>query len=308
MLALPVHQESAMLRTLYAPSFCFGLIGLATWLVGYQQLSPLWLLALLLAAILVSQLAERLAPYQSSWNQAHGDGPSDLLHALVNESLTLAGLTAIPLLAGLLPAPALWPVHWPLWLQLLLAIVGADLGITLMHWLSHHNAMLWRLHAVHHSAPRLYGFNGLMKHPLHQLLEGAAGVLPLILLGLPAGLAALLAFAIAVQLLLQHSNVDMRIGPLRHLFAWAPVHRFHHIRYGRAGDVNFALFFSFWDRLLGSAFYRADYRLGDADLGIGDRPDYPRGYLAQLLEPFRAATPSAAIPETPAALRSIQQP
>lgn len=297
-----------MLRILYAPLFCFGLIGLATWLVGYQHHSPLWLLPLLLIAILMSQLAERLAPYQRDWNRPHGDVASDLLHALVNESLTLASLAVIPLLAGLLPAPSLWPAHWPLWLQLSLAIVAADLGMTLMHWLSHRSALLWSLHAVHHSAPRLYGFNGLMKHPLHQLLEGAAGVLPLLLLGLPTNLAALLAFAIAVQLLLQHSNVDMRIGPLRHLFAWAPLHRFHHIRYGRAGDVNFALFFSFWDRLLGTAFYSADYRLSDADLGIGDRPDYPRGYLAQLVEPFRDAAPSAAIPPMPEALRSIQQP
>ncbi|MEO4049091.1 sterol desaturase family protein [Pseudomonas sp. CAU 1711] len=297
-----------MLRILYAPLFCFGLIGLATWLVGYRQLSPLWLLALLPVAILLSLLAERLAPYQPSWNRPHGDGPSDLLHALVNEALNLASLAAIPLLAGLLPTPALWPLHWPLWLQLLLAIAAADLGITLMHWLSHRSALLWRLHAVHHSAPRLYGFNGLMKHPLHQLLEASAGVLPLVLLGLPQDIAALLAFAIAVQLLLQHGNVDMRIGALRHLFAWAPLHRFHHLRYGRAGDVNFALFFSFWDRLLGTAFYRADYRLGDQDVGIGDRPNYPRDYLAQLLEPFRASAPSAVTPQTPAALRSIQQP
>jgi sterol desaturase/sphingolipid hydroxylase (fatty acid hydroxylase superfamily) len=297
-----------LLSILYAPLFFFGLIGLATWLVGYRDLSPAWLPALLLGAILVSHLAERLLPYQRSWNQAHDDGMSDLLHALVNESLNIASLAIIPLLAGLWPAPPLWPVHWPLWLQLVLAILAADLGVTLMHWLSHRSALLWRLHAVHHSVPRLYGFNGLMKHPLHQLLEAGAGVLPLILLGLPLQVAALLAFAVAVQLLLQHSNVDMRIGPLRHLFAWAPLHRFHHIRYGRAGDVNFALFFSFWDRLLGTAFYREDYQLSDADVGIGDRPDYPRAYLAQLGEPFRTPAASSAIPETPPALRSIQQP
>lgn len=42
----------------------------------------------------------------------------------------------------------------------------ADLGITLMHWLSHRSALLWRLHAVHRSVHRIYGLNGLMKHPL----------------------------------------------------------------------------------------------------------------------------------------------
>lgn len=190
-----------LLCILYAPVFFFGLIGLATWLVGYRELSPAWLPAMLLGAILVSYLAERLLPYQPSWNQAHADGPGDLLHALVNESLNIASLAIIPLLAGLWPAPPLWPAHWPLWLQLLVAIGVADFGVTLMHWLSHRSALLWRLHAVHHSVPRLYGFNGLMKHPLHQMLEAGAGVLPLILLGLPLDVAALLAFAVAVQLL-----------------------------------------------------------------------------------------------------------
>ncbi|MFX5594961.1 sterol desaturase family protein, partial [Acinetobacter baumannii] len=90
---------------------------------------------------------------------------------------------------------------------------------------SHRSALLGRLHAVHHSVQRLYGFNGLMKHPLHLGLEALGGTLPLWLRGVPQTVAALLAFAIGIQLLLQHSNVDMRIGGLRHVFAWAPLHR-----------------------------------------------------------------------------------
>jgi sterol desaturase/sphingolipid hydroxylase (fatty acid hydroxylase superfamily) len=183
-------------------------------------------------------------------------------------------------------------------LQLLVAIIAADLGITLVHYASHRSALLWRLHAVHHSVTRLYGFNGLMKHPLHQLLETLGGTLPLLLLGLPVEVALLLGFSVSIQLLLQHSNVDMRIGGLRHVFAWAPVHRLHHLKYGTAGDVNFALFLPLWDRLLGTALHLPGYALADDDLGIGDRPDYPQGYLAQLREPFNSAAthPPAVLP------------
>lgn len=191
-----------------------------------------------------------------------GDRRRDTLHALVNESLNAVGLLMLPGLTALLAFESIWPRGWPLWEQLLMAIVLADAGITLMHYASHRIAPLWRLHAVHHSVQRLYGFNGLMKHPLHQMLEATAGLLPLILLGIPLEVAQLLALAIAVQLLLQHSNVDMRLGPLRWVFAWAPVHRFHHMKYGRAGDVNFGLFFNLWDWLLGTAFYRDRYRMG----------------------------------------------
>ena len=63
--------------------------------------------------------------------------------------------------------------------QLLLALPVADLGITLVHYASHRLPLLWRLHAVHHSVTRMYGFNGLMKHPLHQAAEAVGGVLPL---------------------------------------------------------------------------------------------------------------------------------
>jgi len=55
------------------------------------------------------------------------------------------------------------------------------------------------------------------------------------------------------------------------------------------GDVNFGLFTTAWDHLLGT-FYCAPERVGSDTLGIGDRPNYPRAYVAQLLEPFRKQT------------------
>ena len=195
-----------------------------------------------------------------------------------------------------------WPTQWPFALQVLVAIIAADLGITLVHYASHRIGWLWRLHAVHHSVTRMYGFNGLMKHPLHQAAEAVGGVLPLLLLGMPMPVAAVLAFAIAIQLLLQHSNVDMRPGVLGRMMAWAPLHRFHHIRYGTAGDVNFGLFFTVWDHLLGTAFDAPGYRLRQRDLGIGTQPDYPQAYSAQLLAPFRAL-PHGEVPELPEGLR-----
>ncbi|MGY4641356.1 sterol desaturase family protein [Pseudomonas sp. TE24901] len=264
---------------IYAPLFLLGFIGLGLYWPG-------WLVLIFVAAVAVSFLAEQWLPYEPQWNRSLGDRRRDTLHALVNESLNAVGLLILPGLTALLAFDGIWPRGWALWEQLLLAVVLADAGITLMHYASHRFAALWRLHAVHHSVERLYGFNGLMKHPLHQMLEATAGLLPLILMGIPLDVAQLLALAIAIQLLLQHSNVDMRLGPLRWVFAWAPVHRFHHMKYGRAGDVNFGLFFNLWDWLLGTAFYREGYRMGPGDLGIGSRPDFPVAYGAQLRDPF----------------------
>ncbi|WP_423204148.1 sterol desaturase family protein [Pseudomonas kribbensis] len=272
---------------LYAPMFWLGFIGGGIGLAGY---SLLWLMPLFGLALAVSFAAEWVLPYEVNWNLPAGDRRRDMLHALVNEALNAIGLLALPGLVTLLAIDGAWPSNWPLWLQVGLAIFIADAGVSLMHYASHRVPWMWRLHAIHHSVERLYGFNGLMKHPLHQLLEATAGLLPLLVLGIPSEVAVLLAFAIAIQLLLQHSNVDMRVGPLRWIFAWAPLHRFHHMKYGRAGDVNFGLFFTLWDWLLGTGFYTEHYRIGEGDLGIGSRPDFPRDYVAQLLDPFEPAT------------------
>lgn len=275
-----------ILKLTYAPAMLIGFTGGAIWLIGSGR--PAWLLApLLLTAITLSFLAERVAPYEPAWNRNQGDRGRDIAHALVNEASYAMSLALVPALALLAPFPGLWPHAWPLWAQVLMAILVADAGIMLAHYFSHKVGWLWRFHAVHHSVPRLYGFNGLMKHPIHQAIETTAGATPLILAGMPLEVAVLLGFAVAIQLLLQHSNVDMRIGPLRHILAWAPVHRFHHRADGEVGDVNFGLFTTLWDRLLGTAVYKPDEPVRVAELGIAGRPDYPRGYWAQLLQPFR---------------------
>ncbi|WP_125777284.1 sterol desaturase family protein [Antribacter gilvus] len=251
--------------------------------------SKLWLLGLLLLAIASSFLAERVLPYREEWNTPHDDDHRDTAHATVNETLTLASLIVVPVLTALTPFDGLWPHEWPFVLQVLAAILVADLGITLVHLASHKIPVLWRLHAVHHSVKRAYGFNGLMKHPLHQTLETAVGFAPLILLGLPTPVAFALALCAAVQLLLQHSNVDYRVGPLRTVLALNQAHRFHHLKWAGIGDVNFGLFTLIWDHLLGTYSYDPERRFTSDDLGMAAKPNYPNDYLAQLAEPFRAS-------------------
>ncbi|MEM9839562.1 MAG: hypothetical protein AAF830_10480, partial [Pseudomonadota bacterium] len=83
-----------------------------------------------------------------------------------------------------------------------------------------------------------------------------------------------------------HSNTDMRVGPLIYLWAVAPGHRHHHLAHKVKGDVNFGLFTMIWDHLLGT-FVKDRPQPRDGDLGVAGRPDYPVGYGAQLVEPFR---------------------
>lgn len=144
----------------------------------------------------------------------------------------------------------------------------------------------------------MYGFNGLLKHPIHQLIEISIGTLPWLLLGIPQDVAVVGAFAVAIQLQLQHSNVDLRLGPLAYLWAVAPVHRHHHLASATKGDVNFGLFLTIWDVFLGTAQFKSSDHIRAGRVGIAGRSGYPEAYMAQLAEPFRRAAPEAS-PSSP---------
>lgn len=269
----------------YAPLLFCGFVGTA--IILMQAHAPVWVLPLLLLmAIAASFLAESILPYERDWNRDNNDSLTNALHAIVNEASIFVSVLLLPVIAAHVPGLNVWPHYWPLWLQLAVAILIADAGISITHFLSHRHHWLWRLHAVHHAAPRLYGFNGLMKHPLHQALEMTAATTPLVVLGFGQDLAWLVSFAVAIQLLLQHSNVDMRIGKLGYFWAIAPAHRHHHIASAKDGDVNFGLFTTLWDRLLGTFILdeRPTPRAGE--LGIEGDPYFPRGYVDHLKEPF----------------------
>ncbi|BBY31563.1 sterol desaturase family protein [Mycolicibacterium sediminis] len=278
----------ATIRYGYAPAMLVGVNGAAI-VLTVAHTAHYWLLAVLAVAIAMSFLAERVIPYDPGWNHDRADTARDRIHAAVNEALVLASVATIPLLAEVVPTPELWPSSWPFIAQVVTSILVADLGITLVHRASHRVGILWRFHAVHHSITRMYGLNGLMKHPLHQTVEMTAGVAPLILIGLPVDVASVLALAVAVQLLLQHSNADYCIGPAKHLLALNEGHRFHHLKWAGVGDVNFGLFTLIWDHLMRTHSYDPTRRFDSTQLGIAVKPDYPSSYLLQITYPFTTA-------------------
>ena len=278
-----------VVRNTYLPMMLIGVNGAIVLLAARGQ--AFYVLPLLMFAVLLSFAAERILPYRGDWNTPCNDTGRDAAHAFVNELVNLAAVALLPFLTPWLTVADIWPHQWPFMLQVAVAIVVLDIGITLTHFVSHKVGALWRFHAVHHSVKRFYGFNGLMKHPVHQLIELTAGVAPLVLVGLPLGVATALAACVAVQLLLQHSNVDYRTGPVGWLFALNRTHRFHHLKWPGIGDVNFGLFLTVWDRMLGTHVTGPRGFTSD-DLGIAAEPNYPTRYVGQLLRPFR--TPRAA--------------
>ncbi len=277
----------SIVRWAYAPFLMLGLTGAAYWVVANGH-SYFWLAPLLVIAYATSFAAEKIAPFYSEWNDHHdhGDTTANVWHTAIYELSALNGILMIPLIQWMFPFQGIWPTQWPLWGQVLLAFLIADFAFMVIHWASHKVPMLWRLHAVHHGVGRLYGFNGVIRHPLHQSIDMIIGQAPLVIMGMTQDVAIVLGFLITVTLIVQHSNVEQRLGPLDGYLAIGRVHHLHHVNWGTEGDCNFGLFFSFWDRLFGTFHAKPSRPITHKDLGVDELPNFPKSYWEQLLLPF----------------------
>lgn len=276
----------AAVRYGYAPFMIIGLNAAALFVVSGGH-SYAWLALILAVAIATTFMAERISPWHDKWNHSDGDAPANFWHAIVSQSGNIIGVSMIPLLGWLfeLKAGGVWPRDWPYLAQLLLGVILADFSFMFMHYLSHRLPILWRLHAVHHGVARIYGLNGLVRHPVHQMLDMAL-VAPLVLLGMPFQVALLVALAVSIQLLVQHSNIAYELGPFRNQLSIGRIHQLHHVNWGKEGDCNFGLFLTLWDRLFGTFEPEAPRPIRASDIGIDDVPHFPKSYLKQLLFPF----------------------
>ncbi|MFZ5699605.1 MAG: sterol desaturase family protein [Pseudomonadota bacterium] len=246
---------------------------------------PYWPSAPLIAAlgILAVALLERVQPYEPRWNEDHGDTAVDIVHAMTSLTLIFLSAEIVGLAREFMPAATFWPMAWPLWAQVLGAGLILDFGLWYMHWLSHRNRLLWRLHALHHSAERLYWLNGERRHPLSALVLAGPGIAVLTILGAPAAVIGCWFSIVAVHLAFQHANLDYQVGPLRTLLGVAEVHRWHHKREYEDAQVNFGEVFVLWDQVFGT------YRLPAAAIRAGEvgmREAMPKTWWQQIRWPF----------------------
>lgn len=249
---------------------------------------PPWPTTLLIVMVSLFALAglERFQPFRRSWLEDHQDTTTDALHMLVNLSVIQFTAEVLAKLGDAVPASVrLFPSESPLWLQLVLVATVLDLSLYVMHRISHRVHWLWRMHMIHHSADRLYWMNGERRHPLHAALMAGPGLVILLASGAPSAVVATWFSILTVHLAFQHSNLDYSLGWLRNVMAVAESHRWHHKREFEDAQVNFGEFFLLWDHLFGT-FYEGAEKLGDAQVGLQER-DYPTGYRAQLIAPFR---------------------
>jgi sterol desaturase/sphingolipid hydroxylase (fatty acid hydroxylase superfamily) len=168
----------------------------------------------------------------------------------------------------------------PLWLRAIEVVILGDLSMYWGHRLQHHNAFLWRFHAIHHTSETLDFVAAHREHPLDGLYTQLFMNIPAVLLGFSfEGLLGLVAFR-GLWATFIHSNVDVPLGPFALLFGSPKHHHIHHLRDREVG--NYANLAPWIDYLFGT---HRDSVEPAADLGL-DTPA-PKTYLGLLVYPFR---------------------
>lgn len=235
------------------------------------------------SAILILEIA---APYRQSWRPDTQAVLHDALYLALVQMLLPAGLSlAVASFAadrfGGAGLANIWPHDLPVLAQAALMLAAADLLRYWLHRAAHHWPPVWRLHAVHHAPEALYFLNVGRFHPLDKALQFLLDAAPFILLGVgPDVISAYFVFY-ALNGFFQHSNVDVRLGPLNWVIAGPELHRWHHSRIIEESNSNFGNNLIVWDALFGTRFLP---RRKVGDLGLLNR-SYPKDIVGQTLAP-----------------------
>jgi sterol desaturase/sphingolipid hydroxylase (fatty acid hydroxylase superfamily) len=219
----------------------------------------------ILALVLIFVPLERLFPRRPDQRVFRKGLLNDICYLFFNGMLIRFGVVlilgaAMAVFNAHHPAGGAGPVAaLPLWAQVILAVLVADIGFYIHHRLYHAVPFLWRIHAVHHSIEELDWLAGHRDHVLDQTFSAAAQVVPLYLLGFSSEAMVIWAFVFFLQAHLQHANVALDFGPLNHIIATPRFHHWHHSNDPAMRDINFSGQLQFMDWLFGTRKLPAGY-------------------------------------------------
>jgi sterol desaturase/sphingolipid hydroxylase (fatty acid hydroxylase superfamily) len=190
----------------------------------------------------------------------------DLAWYVIN-SLVPAAVIAVPLavlaraLNGVNPFGLYSAIAaWPKWVRLLAMMLVSDFGSYWAHRAFHAFPVLWRFHAVHHSAEELDWLVNSRAHPLDLIVTRLSGLSLCYVLGLAQAqggaldpLVAAVAFFGMLWTFFIHANIRCRLGPLEWLISTPAFHHWHHTN-DEHRDRNFAAIFPVFDRIFGTSW------------------------------------------------------
>jgi sterol desaturase/sphingolipid hydroxylase (fatty acid hydroxylase superfamily) len=172
----------------------------------------------------------------------------------------------------------------PLIVQVPALLLVADFTQYWVHRAFHRVPLLWRFHAIHHSAESMDWLAGSRLHLIDAIVTRGLTYLPIFVLGFSQEALIPYVFIVAAQATFIHANVRWAFRPLRPFIATPAFHHWHHSAEREAIDRNFAVHTPVWDRLFGT-YYLPDR--WPASYGLSGGRDVPFRWVTQFLYPFR---------------------
>ena len=237
----------------------------------------LWRLGVFLGLFALFATLEALAPRRARSQQRSARWLTNL-SIVVLDTLALRALAiALPLLAvgaavdaGRMGWGLFNALDWPLWLEVVLAILILDLAIWAQHLVTHKVPILWRFHRVHHADRDFDVTTALRFHPVEILASMMLKIGLVYLLG-PTALAVLL-FEIILNgtAMFNHSNLRLPLWldrAVRLVLVTPDMHRVHHSIHRHEHDSNYGFALSVWDRIFRT--YRPKPEAGQEQMTVG---------------------------------------
>jgi len=282
------------IQTMTYPCILAGCYILFVWLLDTG--SPLMFSAYLCVLIGASGILihETLAPSREDWRPEKKDVLNDGLFLVFVQVALPAILKGLSLLALVWLSTShsaaqnsYWPHEAPILVQVLLMLVVAEFFRYWIHRASHKFKLLWKLHAVHHAADKLYTVNVGRFHPLDKTIQFLGDTLPFLLLGISPEVFAAYFVLYALNGFYQHSNADVKLGPLNWIIAGPELHRWHHSAKVSEAHANYGNNLIIWDTVFGTRFLPKNRQV--ASVGITNK-GWPNSFVKQLSAPFTTPT------------------
>ena len=150
-------------------------------------------------------------------------------------------------------------VEFPLWLELLIAVLVLDLFAQyFVHVLLHKYKWMWKMHMVHHSDTWVDATTGTRHHPGDYALREVFSLFAVFIVGAPIAFYFFYRIVTIFFSYLTHANIEVPLKldkALSWIFITPNMHKFHHHFQRPWTDSNFGNMFSFWDRIFGTFVY-----------------------------------------------------
>ena len=177
----------------------------------------------------------------------------------------------------------------PLWFQFIVFLVLKDFLEWGIHNLLHRLPFLWEFHKLHHSIQEMDWIGNMRFHWMEIVVYKSLSYFPLVIMGVNGQVILWIAIFSTLIGHLNHSNLNISWGPFRYILNSPRMHIWHHdmILRGEHGK-NFAVIFSLWDWLFGTAYMpgKEGQPLQPQQLGFDDLDKFPRGLLPRLIYPL----------------------